>query len=106
MTNISTIKILIIEDDLLNCRELIRETLEEHFGRGTVAEADSGAAALALDLGSYDLILSDYNLPDCTGLDLLGQIRACCTTLGDHGHRRERHRVARRGDPQARRTTS
>lgn len=73
------IKILIIEDDP-DQRELIRETLEGHFGAGTVAEAESKASALSQDLGAYDLILSDYNLPDCTGLDLLGEIRRRCKT--------------------------
>jgi two-component system cell cycle response regulator len=77
--NKASIKILIIEDDP-DQRELMRETLEAHFGAGTVAEADSKASALALDLGGYDLILSDYNLPDCTGIELLEQIRGRCNT--------------------------
>jgi two-component system cell cycle response regulator len=73
------IKILIIEDDP-DQRELMRETLEAHFGEGTVAEAESKASALSQDLFGYDLILSDYNLPDCTGIDLLTEIRARCNT--------------------------
>src|SRR5690349_2066256 len=58
----------------------MRETLEGHFGDGTVAEAESKASALSQDLSGYDLILSDYHLPDCTGLELLGEIRARCKT--------------------------
>lgn len=73
------LKLLIIEDDP-DQRELIRETLEAHFGAGTVHGADSGAAALASDLGSFNLILSDYNLPDATGLELLEQIKQRCET--------------------------
>ena len=73
------LKLLIIEDDA-DQRELIRETLEDHFGRGTVVGVDSRKAALAQDLASFDLILSDYNLPDGTGMELLEEIRGRCTT--------------------------
>ena len=73
------LKILIIEDDD-DQRELMRETLEDHFGTGTVVGAASGNGALGEDLSSFDLILSDYNLPDRTGMDLLDQIRSRCAT--------------------------
>ena len=73
------LKILIIEDDD-DQRELMRETLEDHFGPGTVVGADSGNAALSYDLSSFDLILSDYNLPDRTGMELLDAIRGRCAT--------------------------
>jgi diguanylate cyclase (GGDEF)-like protein len=74
---VDTIRLLIIEDDE-DQRELIRETLEEHFGAGTVWAADSRKAAMAQDLSSFDLILCDYNLPDAEGMELLGEIRAKC----------------------------
>ena len=73
------LKILIIEDDD-DQRELMRETLEDHFGVGTVIGAESGHSALAQDLAAFDLILSDYNLPDRTGMELLDQIRGRCAT--------------------------
>ena len=73
------LKILIIEDDD-DQRELMRETLEDHFGAGTVVGAESGRDALAHDLASFDLILSDYNLPDRTGMELLDAIRGRCAT--------------------------
>ena len=73
------LKILIIEDDD-DQRELMRETLEDHFGVGTVVSAESGRAALSHDLRRFDLILSDYNLPDRTGMDLLDDIRRRCST--------------------------
>ena len=73
------LKLLIIEDDP-DQSELIRETLEERFGAGTVVAAASRAEALAQDLGSFDLILSDYNLPDATGMQLLQDIQQRCTT--------------------------
>jgi two-component system, cell cycle response regulator len=79
MMNVSQIKLLIIDDDR-DQRELTREVLEDRFGKGCVDEAPTGADALAKDLSSYDMILSDYNLPDCTGLDLLLLIRQRCRT--------------------------
>lgn len=73
------IKLLIIEDDQ-DQRDLIRETLEEHFGQGTVSGASSRREAMAQDLKSFDLILCDYNLPDADGMDLLAEIRRRCAT--------------------------
>ena len=73
------LRILIIEDDD-DQRALMRETLEDHFGQGTVAMADSGKAALSEDLTAFDLILSDYNLPDVKGMELLEQIKGRTST--------------------------
>jgi two-component system cell cycle response regulator len=72
-------KLLIIEDDD-DQRDLIRETLEDHFGRGTVVAAGSRAQALQHPLESFDLILTDYNLPDCSGMELLEEVRQRCNT--------------------------
>ncbi|MFT3784669.1 MAG: diguanylate cyclase [Tepidisphaeraceae bacterium] len=71
------LKLLIIDDDR-DQRELTREVLEDKFGRGCVTEAGTGAEALANELPSFDMILSDFNLPDCTGLELLTEIRKRC----------------------------
>lgn len=68
------LKLLIIEDDP-DQRDLIRQTLEAHFGPGTVCGAASIADALGQNVDGFDLILSDYNLPDGTGLDLLERMR-------------------------------
>lgn len=73
------IQLLIIEDDQ-DQRELMIETLEDYFGPGTVQGADSRAAAMAMPLESFDLILCDYNLPDASGLELLEAIKQRCNT--------------------------
>lgn len=78
-SKLHSIRILIIEDDD-DQRELMRETLEDRFGPGTTSGAAGGQEALAQDLAAFDLILSDYNLPDGNGLDLLEKIRARCST--------------------------
>jgi two-component system cell cycle response regulator len=72
---VAQLKLLIIEDDA-DQRELIRETLEDHFGRGTVVAVDGRKAALEQDLSSFNLILTDYNLSDGCGMDLLDDVRA------------------------------
>ncbi|HEY7115591.1 MAG TPA: diguanylate cyclase [Tepidisphaeraceae bacterium] len=72
-------RLLIIEDDA-DQRELIRETLEDYFGKDTCTGVGSLADALAQDLASFDLILSDYNLPDSSSMQLVDQIRKRCQT--------------------------
>lgn len=75
-----SLKLLVIEDDD-DQRDLIRETLLDSFGSGvSVATAGSKAEALAHELGAFDLILSDFNLPDATGLELLAELRGRCST--------------------------
>ncbi len=73
------LRILIIEDDE-DQRALIQETLEDYFGRGTVVGVESRAAAFRENLANFDLILADYNLPDCNGMDLLDSIQQRCST--------------------------
>jgi two-component system cell cycle response regulator len=76
---VEPLKLLIIEDDP-DQRELIREQVEDRFGRGTVVGVGSRKEVLGHDLASFDLILTDYNLPDGTGMDVLGDIRSRCST--------------------------
>lgn len=70
-------RILVIEDDQ-DQRELIRETLVDHFGRDTVTCAESGHEVLGWELASFDAILTDFNLPDIAGMDFLKAILERC----------------------------
>ena len=72
-------RLLIIEDDA-DQRELIRETLDDYFAKGTCHGVGSLQEALSQDLAAYDLILSDYNLPDSSSMQLVEEIRARCQT--------------------------
>jgi DNA-binding response OmpR family regulator len=65
--------ILLIEDDADQAL-LTRTALQESLGEVDFVEADTGAAALQLDLNSFDAILLDNNLPDMTGLEILGRL--------------------------------
>jgi len=72
-------RLLIIEDDT-DQRELIRETLDDYFGGNTCIGVGCLQDALAKDLSAFDLILSDYNLPDSSSMQLVEQIRIRCDT--------------------------
>lgn len=76
---VDRVRLLIVEDDA-DQRDLLRQRLEAHFGPGTVEGAQDIAQTLRLDLSSFNLILSDYNLPDGTGLQLLERVQARCQT--------------------------
>ena len=73
------LRLLIIEDDA-DQRDLIREQVEDRFGRGTVVGVGSKTEAMQQELGGFDLILTDFNLPDGTGMDVLLEVREKCTT--------------------------
>jgi diguanylate cyclase (GGDEF)-like protein len=70
-------KILVVEDDA-DQRELISETLVDHFGKDTVTAAECGHEVLPWDLAQFDVILTDFNLPDVNGMDFLKAILAKC----------------------------
>jgi diguanylate cyclase (GGDEF)-like protein len=70
-------RILIVEDDM-DQRDLMRETLEDHFGRGTVTGVACGHEALGWELQQFDVILTDFNLPDMVGMDFLKEVMVRC----------------------------
>jgi len=68
-------KILVV-DDFPTMRRIVRNLLKE-LGYGNVDEAEDGQAGLArLRSGSFDFVISDWNMPNLDGLDMLKQIRA------------------------------
>jgi two-component system cell cycle response regulator len=73
------IRLLVIEDDSEQL-DLLRLTLENYFGPGTVTGAESITQAMTQELGEFDLILADHNLPDGSGMDLIERVKARCNT--------------------------
>lgn len=65
-------KILIV-DDSTAMRMIVRKTLRlAGFDGHEYSEADDGAKALAaIKAGAPDLVLSDWNMPNMTGIELL-----------------------------------
>ena len=69
------IKFLIV-DDFPTMRRIVRNLLKE-IGHQNADEAEDGAAALAkLRAGAFDFVVSDLNMPNMNGFELLRQIRA------------------------------
>ena len=68
-------KILIV-DDFSTMRRIIRNILKQ-LEFINVEEAEDGSIALEkLKEADYDLLITDWNMPNMTGLDLLKEIRA------------------------------
>ncbi len=66
-------KILVV-DDSVTMRQLVRMTLTQSGFR--VVEAEDGAIGLhTASLSSFDLVLSDVNMPVMNGLDLVRNLR-------------------------------
>ena len=75
----NSMRLLVVEDDP-DQRELLTQTLRDHFGQQTVVDVGGIVAAMKQPLESFDLILSDFNLPDGTGMELLEHVRRNCVT--------------------------
>jgi two-component system chemotaxis response regulator CheY len=68
-------KILIV-DDFSTMRRIIKGLLGE-LGYTNIEEADDGNTALPLlKAGNFDFLVTDWNMPGMTGLDLLKNVRA------------------------------
>ena len=66
----------LVVDDFSTMRRIIRNLLKE-LGFNNVEEAEDGADALnKLRASSFDFVVSDWNMPNVDGLELLQTIRA------------------------------
>jgi len=72
-------KILVV-DDMSTMRKILKNMLKK-IGFTNIEEADDGATAWPMieeALGSkapFEFIVSDWNMPQMTGIDLLGKVR-------------------------------
>lgn len=67
----------LVVDDFSTMRRIVRNLLKE-LGFANVHEAEDGVDALnklRAD-GTYEFVVSDWNMPNMTGIDLLRNIRA------------------------------
>ena len=70
-----TIKILVV-DDFATMRKVVRNLLKQ-IGYENIVEAEDGVSALkVLKSQKIDFIVSDWNMPNMTGLELLKAVRA------------------------------
>ena len=69
------LKFLVV-DDFSTMRRIVRNLLKE-LGFNNVEEAEDGVDALnKLQAGGYGFVISDWNMPNMDGLELLKTIRA------------------------------
>ena len=69
-------KILVI-DDMMTMRKMVSKTLKE-MGFSDITEAADGTLGWEAIQGAkppFGLIISDWNMPNCTGLELLKRVR-------------------------------
>ena len=74
MSNPSDLKFLIV-DDFSTMRRIVRGLLKE-MGCANAEEAEDGAVALnMLKAQKFDFVVSDINMPNMNGFDLLSAIK-------------------------------
>lgn len=70
-----SMKILVV-DDFATMRRIISNVLRQ-LGFEDIVEAEDGAKALkVLDSEKIDFVITDWNMPEMSGMDLLKAIRA------------------------------
>lgn len=75
MPDPSKIKFLVV-DDFSTMRRIVRNLLKE-LGYTQAEEAEDGAVALQkLKGGGFDFVVSDWNMPNMDGLQLLQAVRS------------------------------
>ncbi len=66
----------LVVDDFATMRRIVRNLLKE-IGYGNADEAEDGVAAMQkLKAGGFDFVVSDINMPNMNGFELLKSIRA------------------------------
>ena len=69
------LKFLVV-DDFSTMRRIIKNLLHD-LGYPNVTEADDGKTALPmLQQGGFDFLISDWNMPGMSGLDLIKAVRS------------------------------
>lgn len=67
---------ILIVDDFSTMRRIVKNLLND-LGFTNTAEAEDGIAGLAaLRASKFDFVITDWNMPSMTGIELLREIRA------------------------------
>jgi two-component system, chemotaxis family, chemotaxis protein CheY len=70
-----SMKVLVV-DDMVTMRRIVKNILKQ-LGFGNVDEAENGQEALQkLRAGTFGFVVSDWNMPVMSGIDMLRAIRA------------------------------
>ena len=66
----------LVVDDFSTMRRIVKNLLHD-LGYPNVTEADDGKTALPmLQAGGFDFLISDWNMPGMSGLDLIKAVRS------------------------------
>jgi len=66
----------LVVDDFSTMRRIVKNLLHD-LGYPNVTEADDGKTALPmLQAGTFDFLISDWNMPGMSGLDLVKAVRS------------------------------
>ena len=66
----------LVVDDYSTMRRIVKNLLHD-LGYANVTEADDGKTALPLlENGTFDFLITDWNMPGMPGLDLIKAVRA------------------------------
>ncbi len=67
---------ILVVDDFSTMRRIVKNCLKQ-LGFNNITEAEDGAVALEkLNVGEFKFIVSDWNMPNMMGIDLLKAVRA------------------------------
>ena len=67
---------ILVVDDFSTMRRIVKNLLQE-LGYQNIQEADDGTTALPmLKSGSFDFLITDWNMPNMPGLQLLKEVRS------------------------------
>ena len=67
---------ILVVDDFATMRKIVRNLLKQ-LGYTNVDEADDGSTAIEkLKTDTFDFVITDWNMPKVTGLELIKSIRA------------------------------
>ncbi|UQZ90780.1 response regulator [Deltaproteobacteria bacterium Smac51] len=68
-------KVLVV-DDFSTMRRIVKNILRQ-LGFSNISEAEDGEKAAALlEIEKFDIIISDWNMPNMTGIELLRHVRS------------------------------
>jgi len=70
-----SLRVIVVDDSRVMRQIVIRTLRQAGYGDWEVTEASNGAEALELALAQQpDLVLSDWNMPEMSGIDLLRRL--------------------------------
>jgi len=69
-------KTILVVDDFASIRDFVCETLQRKGYETLGASNGNQAYAMLSDKPDVNLVLTDYNMPDCTGSELLQKIKS------------------------------